>query len=45
VGDIATLIGRDGETEIALDVVAVQADTISYEILTGLTARLPRVEC
>jgi alanine racemase len=44
VGEIATLIGRDGESEIALDDVATQAGTISYEILTGLTRRLPRVE-
>jgi alanine racemase len=44
VGEVATLIGRDGESEIALDDVATQAGTISYEILTGLTQRLPRVE-
>src|SRR5690606_41849429 len=42
-GDVATLIGRDGEAEITVDEVAAQAGTISYEILTGLTARLPRV--
>src|SRR5690606_40217854 len=44
VGDVATLIGRDGDEEIALDEVAAQAGTIGYEILTGLTARLPRGE-
>ena len=43
-GDVATLIGRDGEAEIPLDDVAQQAETIGYEILTGLTPRLPRVE-
>src|SRR5690606_21498574 len=43
-GDVATLIGRDGAAEITLDEVAAQAGTIGYEILTGLTARLPRVE-
>lgn len=43
-GEVATLIGRDGESELALDDVATQAGTISYEILTGLTRRLPRVE-
>jgi len=43
-GDVATLIGRDGEAEILLDEVAQQAETIGYEILTGLTPRLPRVE-
>jgi alanine racemase len=43
-GDIATFIGSDGEEEILVDDVATQAGTISYEILTGLTDRLPRVE-
>ena len=43
-GDIATLIGSDGDACITVDEVAHQAGTISYEILTGLTARLPRVE-
>jgi alanine racemase len=44
VGDVATLIGTDGGHTITLDEVAAQAGTIGYEILTGLTARLPRVE-
>jgi alanine racemase len=44
VGDVVTLIGRDGDEEITVDEVAAQAGTIGYEILTGLTARLPRVE-
>ena len=46
VGDVATLLGaqEDGGAEIALDEVASLADTISYEILTGLRPRLPRVE-
>lgn len=43
VGEVATLIGRDGEEEITLDHVAELCGTISYEILTGLTPRLPRV--
>jgi alanine racemase len=43
VGDIATLIGRRGDLEISLDEVADRVDTISYEILTGLTTRLPRL--
>jgi alanine racemase len=44
VGDVVTLIGSDGEAEIGIDAVAAQAETISYEILTGLRPRLPRVE-
>jgi alanine racemase len=42
-GDVVTLIGRDGAEEIGVDEVARRCGTISYEILTGLTARLPRV--
>jgi alanine racemase len=43
VGDTATLIGSYGEARITVDEVAELAGTISYEILTGLTGRLPRV--
>jgi alanine racemase len=42
-GDVATFIGRDGAEEIRVDEVAERCGTISYEILTGLTQRLPRV--
>ena len=42
-GDVATLIGTDGGERITLDEVADLAGTISYEILTGLTQRLPRI--
>ena len=42
-GSVATLIGSQGEARISLDEVAEQAGTISYEVLTGLTDRLPRV--
>jgi len=42
-GDTATLIGTDGDLAISLDEVADLAGTISYEILTGLTARMPRI--
>jgi alanine racemase len=43
-GDEALLIGRSGDQEITVDEVAAKVETISYEILTGLTPRLPRVE-
>ena len=43
LGDTATLIGTDGDAAITLDEVADLAGTISYEILTGFTARMPRV--
>lgn len=44
IGDTVTLIGCDGEEQITLEDVARKAGTISYEILTGFTPRLPRVE-
>jgi alanine racemase len=43
VGDVATLIGRDGEERVDADELATLADTISWEILAGLTARVPRL--
>ena len=42
-GDIVTFIGCDGGIELPLEEVAEQAGTIPYEILTGLSRRLPRV--
>ncbi|MEX2569783.1 MAG: alanine racemase [Gemmatimonadota bacterium] len=43
VGDVATLIGEDGGERITVDDVAGICGTISYEILTRLGTRLPRV--
>jgi alanine racemase len=43
VGDVATLIGRDGEVEVTADELGDLADTISWEILAGVTARVPRL--
>jgi alanine racemase len=43
VGDVATLVGSDGTETISLEEVAELAGTINYEILTGLTQRLPRI--
>ncbi len=43
VGDTVTFVGRDGKAELTLDEVARRAGTIGYEILTGLSPRLPRV--
>lgn len=42
VGDVATLIGRDGSAELTVRDVARTADVSPYELLTGLRARLPR---
>jgi alanine racemase len=43
IGDVATLLGSEGGESITVDEVAELAGTISYEVLTGLTRRLPRV--
>ncbi len=43
VDDEVVLIGRQGDDEISADEVARLTDTISYETLTGVTARVPRV--
>jgi alanine racemase len=42
-GDVATLLGTEGGESITVDEVAELAGTISYEVLTGLTQRLPRL--
>jgi alanine racemase len=42
-GDVVTFIGTDGDGEITVDEVARRCGTISYEVLTGMTQRLPRV--
>lgn len=42
-GDIATVIGADGETTIRVEDAATQADTITNELLSRLGARLERV--
>ena len=43
-GDDAVVIGRSGKEEITAAQIAEQCGTITHEILTGLAARLGRVE-
>lgn len=43
VGEIVTLIGRDGDFSISADDWATALDTISWEILCGFKHRLPRI--
>jgi alanine racemase len=43
VDDEVVIIGRQRDEEIAAEEVAALSETISYEILTGITARVPRV--
>ena len=42
-GDVATLLGRDGDATIGLGELAEQCGSMDYEILTGWGPRLPRV--
>lgn len=42
VGDVATLIGSDGDDSISVEEVAATASLSPYEVLTGLRSRLPR---
>ncbi|MBI5878210.1 MAG: alanine racemase [Chloroflexi bacterium] len=42
-GDEVVLIGRQGDAELSAEEVAGWAGTVSYEILTGIGARVPRV--
>jgi len=43
VGDVATLIGADGEDRISAEEVAGWSGTISYEVLTAIGPRVERV--
>ena len=42
-GDEVVLLGRQGDAEISADEMATWANTISYEILTSIGARVPRI--
>ena len=43
VGDTATVMGRDGDEMISADEIAALAETIGYEIVCGISKRVPRV--
>ncbi len=43
LGDEVILIGESGGVRIAAEDVAVQIGTISYEVVTGISARVPRI--
>ena len=43
IGDEVVLIGKQGNAEITVDELAHRAGTISYEILTQIGARVPRI--
>ncbi|HKX26630.1 MAG TPA: alanine racemase [Blastocatellia bacterium] len=43
LGDVAVLIGEENGLRLTAEDLAAETGTISYEIATGLTARVPRV--
>lgn len=43
VGDTVTLIGRDGQEAISADELASLEGSINYEVICGLSKRVPRV--
>lgn len=43
VGDTVTLIGKDGQNEITADDIAKIGNTINYEIVCGISQRIPRI--
>ena len=42
-GDEVVLLGRQADAEISVDEMAAWSNTISYEILTSIGARVPRI--
>jgi alanine racemase len=42
VGDVVTLIGSDGDAKLTADDLAEASGTISYEVLCGISSRVPR---
>ena len=42
LGDLVTLLGREGDDLITVSELAALSEISAYEILTGLRLRLPR---
>lgn len=43
IGDVVTLIGNDGDETVTADELAEREGTINYEVVCGLSKRVPRV--
>ncbi|MDE6884362.1 MAG: alanine racemase, partial [Clostridia bacterium] len=43
VGDVAVLIGSQGDLSVTAEDIASWADTINYEIVCGISRRVPRL--
>jgi len=42
LGDEVVIIGRQGDEEVTADELADRLDTINYEVVTAISARVPR---
>jgi alanine racemase len=42
-GEVVTIFGTDGDVTITADEVAEKAQTIGYELVCGISPRVPRV--
>ena len=45
VGDVVTLVGRDGDEEITMDEMAELRGTINYEVACNFGMRLDKIHC
>ena len=45
IGDSVILIGRDGDENISFEQMAAALDTINYELVCGISRRVPRYYC
>ena len=43
VNDRVTLVGRDGEEVITMEVISAVADSFNYEFVCGISRRVPRI--
>ena len=43
MGDEVVVFGRQGNETLSIDEMAAELNTINYEIVTGISARVPRV--
>jgi alanine racemase len=43
IGDVVTLVGRDGSDAITAEELAANVGTINYEITSRVPSRVPRV--
>ena len=45
LNDRVVLVGKSGDEEITMEQLASAMDTINYEVVCGISRRVPRVYC